>query len=150
VSDSITIYVPIDPFFVPPESMWEAARALVSERLAMADQVTVETSEHPDYVCTAENWDGVQCHSCDADHDVWWWTALEEKGSEEGFGLLDVITLCCHLHTFHSDLPFGWPEALACFAVHPCNANVGEPPVALLEGCVSLVGAPVRVIHRHI
>jgi hypothetical protein len=160
VSDNYLRIVPIDPRFIPAESVAQAAVQMLGPAVLGADRVLAKNYGHPVFIDQGANLEAIVCPACgsrllfhsaeDAESVREWWYAIADLLDEQNIADLSVNMRCCQASVLFADLDFDWPAGVASFEISILNPGISGPlpgdTVSSLEGAL---GCKVRQIWAH-
>jgi hypothetical protein len=149
MSDDYTIWIPLDPSFVPDEAAAQRAVEWLSARAPRAHEVNVEISPEIRFVDCGANFSSVRCHLCGSELETDWWQEAMDRAASTAFKDRVVDLPCCGARAGLEMLHCEWPQGFARFALQALNADIGEPTPKDDETVARLLGTPVRRIHAH-
>lgn len=114
-----------------------------------ADEVTFNFKEQTEFFHPMANWSGVECPSCGADAEPWWYDAMQER-SETNFEDLVVTAPCCGSCASLNELRYVWPAAFGRFVLEALNPNVRDLSPDQERALSQLIGCGIRKIWVHI
>ena len=124
MGDTWLIYMPADPWHVPPADRLDAAIGLLRDRMPLSE-TALAVRDQPEVLWPDENWGGVACPRCGEEwEDDWWWEAAEQA-IEDGPSALTLPAPCYGEIVSFLDLDWrdGQPAGLA-----RCTLTVIDPP----------------------
>ena len=150
MSDNWLQFIPVDPTFVPPESVRTAAIRLLETWLPEADEITGDVAEEIQLVDAGANLQSIHCPACRAPVDIDWWTEATDSASERGFADRMVAMPCCGGLVDLNELDYDWPQGFARFSLSAMNPNVQSLSPDQESRLAEVLGTPLRRIWTHI
>jgi hypothetical protein len=149
VSDDYTLWIPLDPSFVPVEAAAQCAVEWLRARAPRAHEANVEVSPEIEFVDCGANFESIHCHLCDSELSMDWWQQAMARAASTAFENRVVELPCCGARVGLEMLRYEWPQGFARFVLEALNADIGEPTPEDDEAVARLLGTPVRRIHAH-
>ena len=148
MSDVIEKIIPVNPFIRIPIDDLQAARDLISDKVAN-DSITIDTSESPVFIDCGGNLESISCPKCGAPISFEVWGELMDKAYELSFSDLDVVLPCCNSKESLNDLNYNYECGFSC-----CVISVLNPQITidedLRESIESLLHTKIKIVHAHI
>jgi hypothetical protein len=151
MSDTFTILIPEDPYFLPDPMDQERARRVLAEISPDADEIRVEASKEIQFHCCVEYFTRIICEKCHAEISRDWWVnrMKEDYENEKGFKLAKYDTPCCHSEITLNDLTSESPQGFARFSML-INPDIGSLEDQYLSELEEVLGTKLRIIHVRI
>jgi hypothetical protein len=143
MSDNQTIFIPVEPSYVPDDNTVQRIKELASAVLKIFDQVQ--------FVDCGENLEQITCPFCRADLSDWWSEAMNTAYSpESGFSNLSVSLPCCGRKSSLNELDYNWPIGFGRTSLTFDDNELPFQQEELLTRLQHLSGITWRVVRRHI
>jgi len=151
MSDHFTIFVPVDPRFVPAQAGQGSAASLLQQVEPAADEIRLQAEDRVIFRDCGENFERVRCPACGEEIDVGTWQEWMSADYDEdgGFGLVPVPLPCCGRAATLDELDYEAPQAFSRFALTAKNF-AGHPPPDLIAQLETALGCRLRVVHQHL
>jgi hypothetical protein len=149
MSDSILIFIPTDPDYIPELSAQQEARDVLMSFVPDADEVKAQTADEVELVFTGTNLERILCPDCGAQLDEWWITAVDAAFNHTRFTNLLVTLPCCGITRSLNELRYEWATGFSHFRLEARNPNKRNGD-ALLPALEQILGCQLRQIWAHI
>ena len=145
MSDTNFYYVPEQPIFVPTKEAADNAVLWLRTKI-LAQSITAQVTDHPEFFHGFGNWDGVFCPACGADAKPWWSDAMSAAFDESRFDSLDVTASCCNATVSLNHMRYGWPAAFGRFSIEAEITTAPNLNLDQLDELGRLIGCTMREI----
>ncbi len=149
MSDTILIFIPTDPDYIPEPSAQQEARDVLRSFVPDAQEVRAQTTEEVELVFTGTNLERILCPECGAQLDEWWIKAVDAAYTHTRFTNLLVTLPCCGATRSLNDLRYEWPTGFTRFRLEARNPNKRNGD-AVLPALEQILGCQLRQIWAHI
>ena len=151
MSDNWIILIPEDPRLVPSGDRNDRAIALLKFLAPQSEKVEAAVSDLIRFVDAGENFQRINCPSCNSQIDnEWWQEQMSDDFVDGGFLLKLRETPCCKAKATLHELRYDWAQGFAKFSLGSMNPNIGELPESGVQDLESNLGCPLRLIYSHI
>lgn len=148
MSDDYLQFIPQDPYRLPEPEAQQAAVQLLRGLLPQAESISVQISEHPQFVDAGSNFEAVRCPFCSTVVLEWWQDAMDQAYADH-FSQLAVTLPCCGRATSLNDLDYSWPQGFArcILRVHNPGRSAFDSSEVMLVA--TALGGSLRMIWTH-
>jgi hypothetical protein len=149
MSDNWLRFIPTDPEFLPTQAAAAKAQALLASIVPQSTEVTVQFTEHVEFMDQGANFESVACPRCEANAESWWGDAMSEQYKTR-FSNLRVTAPCCGATVSLNELNYKWPCGFSRFVLEAMNPNVRDIAPDQVAELEETLGCPLRVFWRHL
>ncbi|MBO4531363.1 MAG: hypothetical protein J5767_12090 [Paludibacteraceae bacterium] len=148
MSDVIEKIIPVNPFIKIPMEALQAARDLISDKVAH-DSIIIDTSDSPVFVDCGGNLESITCPKCGAQISFDTWGELMDQAYESSFLDLDVMLPCCNSKESLNNLKYNYECGFSSCVISVLNP---QKPIddELRESIESLLRTKIKVVYANI
>lgn len=151
MSDSIIVFTPQNPRFIPYEHKRDAAIQKLMLMFPNAEEVNYAITEGIQFIHCGSNFERVSCPFCDEELDVDWWQAQMDTDYVDGrFELSKLDLPCCGEKCDLNQLKYSSEQAFGCFTIEMMNEDTEMISATVKSELEDIIDSPLTIVYRHL